>query len=73
MTMNDIKEDLRQKRAVVVCHKSTSDEGALTKMCARDEEPWPSAAACWRIRYLVYTFLVLPSTFLSDAFLFDYI
>jgi hypothetical protein len=35
MTMNDIKEDLRQKRAVV-CHKSTSDKSALAKMCARD-------------------------------------
>ncbi len=33
--MNDIKEDLRQKRAVV-CHKSTSDKSALAKMCARD-------------------------------------
>ncbi len=29
----------------IICHKSTSDEGALTMMCGRDEEPRPSATA----------------------------
>ncbi len=30
----------------VICHKSASDEGALTMMGGRDEEPWPIALAC---------------------------
>jgi hypothetical protein len=33
----------------VIYHKSTSDEGTLTMMCGRDEEPRPSAAAHCKI------------------------
>jgi hypothetical protein len=41
------KKNLWQKN----CHlpKSTNDEGALAMMCGRDEEPWPSATAGWKI------------------------
>jgi len=46
MTINDNKEDLRQ---VVFYHISTSDKSALAMMCGRDEEPWPSVEACWKI------------------------
>jgi hypothetical protein len=35
ITINDNKEDEK----VVICHKSTSDKGALTRMCGRDEKP----------------------------------
>jgi hypothetical protein len=33
----------------VVCHKSTSDEGALVMMCGRDEFFWLSATIHWKI------------------------
>ncbi len=42
-----IKKTLDER--VVVCHKLVNDRGALTMMCRRDEEPWPSVVACWRI------------------------
>jgi hypothetical protein len=33
----------------ILCHKSTSDGGALVGMCERDEELWLSVTACWKI------------------------
>jgi hypothetical protein len=38
MTINNNKEDLRQKNYHLIYHKSTSDKGALAMMCERDEE-----------------------------------
>jgi hypothetical protein len=38
-----------QDEKIVVCHKSASDKNALAMMCGRDEEPWPSTTAHWRI------------------------
>jgi len=33
----------------ILCHKSANDGGALACMCGRDEEPWLSMTAGWRI------------------------
>ncbi len=42
MMINNNEED--QEKKVVICHKSTSDKGALGyDVCGRDEEPRPSA------------------------------
>jgi hypothetical protein len=45
MTINNKKDDLRQKK-VVVCHKLASDGVALAMMCGRDEELQSSVVAC---------------------------
>jgi hypothetical protein len=47
MTINITKKTQDEK--IVICHKSTNDEGALAIICGGDEEPQPSAAACWKI------------------------
>jgi hypothetical protein len=38
-----------QDEKVVICHKLTSDGGALTMMCGRDEKPWSNAIGRWKI------------------------
>ncbi len=47
MTINDNKEDLRQKSCHY--HKSTRYKNALAMMCGRDEEPQPNIVACSKI------------------------
>jgi hypothetical protein len=42
------KEDLKWKKAIV-CHKSTSDGGAIAMMCEKDEKPPLSVVAHWKI------------------------
>jgi len=44
MTINDNKKNLRQK--IVICHKSSSDKGALAMMCGKDEKFRPTIVTC---------------------------
>ncbi len=48
MTINDNKEDLGWKK-INLCHKSTSDGGALAMMCEREKEPQPGTATRWKV------------------------
>ncbi len=38
-----------KEKKTLICHKLASDRSALAMMCGRDEEPWPSASARWKI------------------------
>ncbi len=54
MTINNNKD-----KKIVVYHKSTSDRGALTMMCGKNEEPWPSVVAHWRIAMACASYTIM--------------